>query len=162
MNTYDYAMQIEKEGEALYTEFAKTAPNKGMQTIFAELAEQEKKHFEIFKKMKENQAANINETPFLDHVKSIFAEWKSNKDKFNFNISQADLYRKALDIEKKSIEFYTETSKEVKDEKQKELFLKIADEEKKHYEVMINIIEFITAPERWIENAEFSKIDKEY
>jgi hypothetical protein len=103
----------------------------------------------------------INDTPFWDNVKSIFAEWKNNKNKFNFDISQADLYRKALDIEKKSIDFYTEKSKVVKDVKQKQLLLKIANEEKSHYKVMENIIEFITMPDRWVENAEFN-IGEEY
>ncbi len=156
MNIFDYAMQIEEEGEVLYAQFSKNAPNKGMTKIFTDLAVQERKHYEMFKKMKLNNDVEISDTPFWDNVKSIFADWKSNKNKFNFDISQADLYRKALDIEKKSIDFYTEKSKEVKDVKQKQLFLKIADEEKKHYAVMENIIEFITMPERWFENAEFS------
>ena len=54
MNIFDYAMQIEKEGEVLYAQFSKNAPNEGMTKIFTELAEQERKHYEIFKKMKEN------------------------------------------------------------------------------------------------------------
>lgn len=156
MNIFDYAMQIEKEGEELYTQFSKNAPNEGMTKIFTDLAVQERKHYEIFMKMKLSNDVEINNTPIWDNVKSIFAEWKSNKNKFDFDITQADLYRKALDIEKKSIDFYTEKSKEVKDVKQKQLFLKIADEEKKHYKIMENIIEFITMPDRWFEDAEFN------
>ena len=77
-------------------------------------------------------------------------------------MGQADLYRKALDIEQKSIDFYTEKSKEVKDEKQQAIFLKIADEEKKHYDIVENIVDFISKPERWVEHAEFNKIGEKY
>jgi rubrerythrin len=162
MNIFDYAMQMEKEGEALYKSFAKNSPQKGLATIFTGLAEQEHKHYKTFKKMKNSEGFEPIDTTFLEDVKGIFTEWKKEKHKFNFNISQADLYRKALDIEQKSIDFYMEKSKEVKDDKQRQIFEKIANEEKSHYEIMENIIEFITKPERWVEHAEFSKIGEEY
>ena len=162
MNIFDYAMQMEKEGEVLYKSFAKNSPQKGLATIFTGLAEQEHKHYKTFKKMKNSEEFESIDTNFLDDVKGVFTEWKKEKNKFNFNISQADLYRKALDIEKKSIDFYLEKSKEVNGDKQKQVFEKIANEEKSHYEIMENIIEFITKPERWVEHAEFSKIGEEY
>ncbi|HBG61602.1 MAG: hypothetical protein A2Y03_05850 [Omnitrophica WOR_2 bacterium GWF2_38_59] len=162
MNIFDYAMQIEKEGEALYQSFAKDSPQKGLATIFTGLAEQEHKHYKTFKKMKYSEGTESIDTPFLDNVKSIFTEWKKEKHKFKFKISQADLYRKALDIEQKSIDLYMEKSKEVDSDKQRQIFKKIANEEKSHYEIMENIIEFITKPERWVEHAEFSKIGEEY
>ncbi|MFH2146248.1 MAG: ferritin family protein [Candidatus Omnitrophota bacterium] len=162
MNIFDYAMQIEKEGDALYTEFARTAPNKGMTTIFTELAEQEKKHYEIFKKMKERQDVSIAGTSSLSNSKGVFAKWKEEKNKFDFNISQADLYRKALEIEQKSIDFYMDKSREADNIKQKKIFEGIADEERAHYDVVENVIEFITKPERWVENAEFGKMREEY
>jgi rubrerythrin len=162
MNIFDYAMQLEKEGENLYQEFAKLAPNKGMAVIFTILAEQEKRHYEIFEKMKHNQAVSLTETSFLRGIKSIFEEWKNSKEKFNFNVSQGVVYSKALNVEKKSIDFYTEKSKETADAKQKEILLRIAGEERNHYRIIENIIEFINKPEIWVENAEFSKIGEEY
>lgn len=162
MNIFDYAMQMEKEGEVLYKNFAKDSPQKGLATIFTGLAEQEHKHYKTFKKMKNSEEPESSDTTFLNDVKSIFTEWKKEKNKFNFNISQSDLYRKALEIEQKSIDFYMDKSKEINDAKQKEIFERIANEERSHYEVMENIIEFIITPERWVEHAEFSKIGEEY
>ncbi|MFH1359816.1 MAG: ferritin family protein [Candidatus Omnitrophota bacterium] len=162
MNIFDYAMQIEKEGEALYLEFAKAAGEKGLYVIFTELAQQENRHNEIFKKMKENQEAAVADIPFLENVKSVFADWKQNKDKINFKVPQADLYRRALEIEQKSVDLYTQEAGKVEDEKQKAMFMKIADEERNHYHVVENIIEFITKPKQWVEHAEFTKIGEEY
>lgn len=162
MSIFDYAMQLEQEGKTLYDGFAESAPQKKLKGIFRELAEQEERHYQIFKKMKEDQDATLEGTSFLNNVKSVFSEWKQNKAKFNFDMSQVDLYRKALEIEQKSKEFYQEKAKEVPDGKQKEIFLKIAHEEQAHYDVIANIVDFLEKPERWVEHAEFSKIGEEY
>ena len=67
---------------------------------------------------------------------------------------------KAQDIEKKSRDFYTEKANEVKQEYQKDIFLKLAEEEKKHYFLLENIIDFISRPETWLENAEFNHLEE--
>ncbi|HEW78629.1 MAG TPA: rubrerythrin, partial [Phycisphaerales bacterium] len=78
-----------------------------------------------------------------------------SNESFDFDIKQTGLYKKAQDIEKKSRDFYLKKANEVEEKHQKELFLKLADEEKKHYLLLDNIIEFVSMPETWLENAEF-------
>jgi len=68
--------------------------------------------------------------------------------------------KKAQDIEKRSWDFYLEKSSEVKLQYQKEFFLKPAEEEKKHYFLLDNIIEFVSRPETWLENAEFCHLEE--
>lgn len=162
MGIYDFAMEVEKEGEALYRDFAKKSSDQGLKNIFTWLAEQENKHFKIFQNMKEGKSISQEKNSFSEEIKTVFSDWKNHKDQFNYKISQSDLYKKALEIEKKSIDFYTEESKKIDSEEQKKIFLKIAKEEETHYAVMENIIEFINAPARWVENAEFSHIGDEY
>lgn len=41
---------------------------------------------------------------------------------------------------------------------QKNLLLKLAEEEKKHMFLLENLVEFIPRPETWIENAEFNHL----
>ena len=76
------------------------------------------------------------------------------------NEDQIDAYKKARDIEKKSRDFYLEKAGELSDPTQKELCLKIAEEEQKHYLILDNIIEFISHPDTWLENAEWRHIDE--
>ena len=95
------------------------------------------------------------ETTILTDARNIFVQIKESGESFDFDIKQTELYRKAQDIEKESRDFYTEKADEVTEEYQKELFLKLADEERKHYFLLDNIIEFISRPEYWLENAEF-------
>jgi rubrerythrin len=76
--------------------------------------------------------------------------------------AQKDIYRKALDVEQKSIDLYSEKAQEIEDPEQKDMFLKIADEEKKHYQIVENIIGFMEKPEQWVEHAMFTKVGEEY
>jgi rubrerythrin len=162
MNIFDYAIELEEEGQSLYNEYAKESPNIGIAKIFTWLAEEERRHYEIFKRMKNNENASLKDTSFISDVKGVFSQWKQEKGSFNFDISQADLYRKALEIEQKSIDFYLKKRDEVKNEKQKELLAAIALQEKIHKQIIENIIEFVTKPDRWVEHAMFTHIGEEY
>ena len=62
MNIFDQAMDIEKEGGALYRQFSLDASDEGMKRVFTWLTDQERKHYEIFKKMKAGKSASIEVT----------------------------------------------------------------------------------------------------
>ena len=160
MNPYDTAMQIEKEGEALYADFAKRSPSKGLAIIFMRLAEDELRHYEVFEKMKKNRQPVIVKSALPDDAETVFSELK--KETFDFSLSQPDLYRKALEAEKKSIQFYTQYAKAARSEEERDVFLSIIREERQHAAIVENIIEFLTAPETWSENAEFIRSGEEY
>ena len=160
MNIYDYAMQMEKDGENYYRDSAQKINNAGLKKILGMLADAEVKHCDILQKMKKNEKAQSPHTEILSNVKNIFVEMQEAKDTVGVNISQKELYKKAQEIEKKSQEFYSEKATEVNDLSQKELFLKIAEEEKKHYWILENILNFISRPQNWLENAEWYHLDE--
>lgn len=162
MNIFDQAMGLEKEGESLYRQFALEAPEKGMKHIFTWLADQEEKHYQIFQKLKTSQSVSFVESPELRDIKDIFDGWKDSDVCLNIKTTQADVYRRALGIEKKSILVYEAYANQSGDGRLKEIFLKIASEEKRHEWIVENIIEFISKPEVWAENAEFSHLDPDY
>jgi len=159
MNIYEYAVQMEKDGEDYYRQLAQKTANKGLKTILTMLADEEVKHYNALEKMK-TEKPHIAETRILTDAKNVFVQIKESGESFDFDIKQTELYRKAQDIEKKSHEFYTEKANEVTEEYRKELFLKLADEERKHYLLLDNIIEFVSRPEHWLENAEFYHLDE--
>jgi rubrerythrin len=154
-NIFDFAMQMEKDGEEYYRQLA---GNKGMRTILTLLADEEVKHYNAIEKIK-TQQAQIADSEILIDAKNIFVQIKESGESFDFNINQEELYKKARDIEKKNRDFYTEKANEVTENYQKELFLKLAVEEQKHYVLLDNIIDFISRPEQWLENAEFFHLD---
>ena len=159
MNIFEFAMEKEKYSEGYYRQLAAKSNNKGLEAVFNMLADEEAKHCKIVSDMKEDITPDLVETAVLSDAKDIFAKMRESAQNFDFNISQTELYRKALQIEKQSQDFYLVKANEA-ERAHKEIFLKLADEEKKHYFLLENIIDFVSRPETWLENAEFYHLDE--
>jgi rubrerythrin len=74
-------------------------------------------------------------------------------------LSEIDLYKKAQEIEKMSRDFYLEKANQITDPSQHDIFLKVAEEEKKHYLILENIIDFVSRPDQWLENPEWYHLE---
>lgn len=159
MDIYEFAMKMEKDGENYYRELATKSVNKGLRNVFAMLAEAEVFHFEVFRKLREHEKVRVGETDILSEVKNVFEKMKDEKDT-DVNITEIELYKKAQEIEKLSKDFYLTQAEEVKDTAQKEIFLKIAGEEKRHYFILERIIDFVSRPQTWIENPEWYHLEE--
>lgn len=159
MDIYSYAMQMEKNGESYYREIAGKARSKGIRNVLLMLADAEVKHYQIFEHMKRHEVVQPADLAYLGKIKNIFVQMREGKEPLEVNGSQIVLYRKAQEIEKKTRDFYREKSTEV-DESQRTMFLKIADEEQKHYDILENIIDVVTRPETWLENPEWYHLEE--
>ncbi|KKO17900.1 MAG: ferritin family protein [Candidatus Brocadia sp.] len=160
MNIYDFAMQMEKDGEQYYRNLIQKTRNAGLKKILDMLADAEVRHYDTLQKMKKNEKTQLPDSEILSKVKNIFMEMKAGKDTLDVNVSQKEFYKKAQEIEKKSRQFYTEKAAEVDNQSQRETFLTIADEEERHYVILENIINFISQPSTWLENAEWYHLDE--
>jgi rubrerythrin len=160
MDIFDFAMEKEKLSENYYRQLSEKTESKGLKKIFDMLAGEEARHYDIVSKMKEDAPVEVAQTGVLSDARAVFSKMREAAEKFSFDISQIELYRKARDIESESRDFYLAKAEEVAQEKQKELFLRLAEEEKKHYFLLENIIEFVSRPERWLENAEFYHLEE--
>ena len=159
MNIFEYAMQMEKDGEDYYRQLAQQTSNKGLQTILTSLADEEFKHYTAIDRM-QTKEPHMEEATILTDARNVFVHIKESGESFDFDIEQKELYKKARDIEKESRDFYTEKANEVTEEYQKEIFLRLADEEGKHYFLLDNIIEFVSRPAYWLDNAEFCHLEE--
>jgi len=160
MNIYKYAMKMEKDSENYYRELANQTEDIGLQNILKILTDEEVRHYNIIEQMMKSKAsAELAETDILKKVNNIFIKIKGKNLVFNFDLPQINLYRKAQEIEEKSYKFYIEMSDKVEIESQRKVFLKLAGEEKKHMFLLENLVEFVSRPETWIENAEFNHLD---
>ncbi len=159
MNIFEYAMQMEKDGENYYRQLVQKTTSKGIKTILTMLADEEVKHYNALVKI-QAQKPQMAETTILTDARNVFEQMKEGNEKFNIDVNQIELYKEAQKIEERSINFYLEKADEVTEEYQKELFLKLAEEEKKHYFLLENIIEFVSRPQTWLENAEWHHLDE--
>ncbi len=160
MNVYEYAMKVEKDGEKYYRDLASQTNDAGLQSILNMLAEEEVKHYVVFDKMNKNQT--VPTQPHVDvfeSAKTIFQKMREENAEACFSDDQVEYYKNALRSEENSYKFYTEKALLLEDAEQKEIFLRIAEEERQHMVLLENLVEYISFPERWMENAEFNHMD---
>lgn len=163
MNAYDFAMQMERDGEKFYSELAGNTQVEGIRTIMTMLAGEEVKHYNTIALLKKQAGYSLTpETDVLGKVKNIFLRMKDEKAGLRFESSELESYRKARDIEEMSRTFYLAKAAETHQEEEKQIFLSLASEEEKHLRIMENIVEFVARPEPgyWLENAEWHHLEE--
>ena len=159
MDIFEFAMEKEKYSQDYYRQLATKTDNKGLQRIFNMLADEEAKHYTVVEQMKSKIPERVSDTDVLSDANDIFKQMKEAADKFNFEASHVETYKKAQDIEKNSREFYLQKADEAQDHCQKGIFKRLAEEENKHYFLLENIIDFVSRPQQWLENAEFHHLE---
>jgi rubrerythrin len=156
MNIYEFAMQMEQDGERFYRDLASQSKQSGVTNILTMLADDEVKHYNIVKALAEKANPTMVRTTILDDAKNVFAGMKGSA--FDMDGMQIDLYRQAQEIEQRSQDFYTEKAELVNDPTASKILLQIADEERRHYFLLENMIEFMNRPYTWVEHAEFTNL----
>ncbi len=164
MEIFDFAIQMEKDGEKYYRELMLASKTVGLQKIFALLADEEVKHCTVIEQLRlKTGPQQVKGTRVLENVKNIFIEMRDSKDNLRTHTTETTAaYQKALDIEDMSRRFYLEKAEEAVDEPTRLLFGQLAKEEEKHLRIMENIVEFVSKPESgsWLENAEWHHLDE--
>lgn len=159
MELFDYAIQMEKDGEAYYRQLAHRTANTGLRTILTMLADEEVKHQQLFQQLKSSKGS-LQASQALTRTKNIFAQMKESGDVIPNEADQIELYEKAQSLEKQSEAFYLEKAQDAGDDGVKELLELLAKEEQNHYIILQNIIDFLTKPQTWLEDAEFTHLDE--
>ena len=160
MDIYKYAMQMEVDGRNFYLDLAEKTNNKGLKNILTMMADSEAKHYNVILDMQKNDKTEFSvDTEVLTNVKNIFMKMKEEKD-IDVDVSQAEFYKKALKTEADARKFYLERADEEEDSHRKEIFLNLAEEERKHCVLLENMIGFVSQPADWLENPEWYHLDE--
>ncbi|MDO5674166.1 MAG: ferritin family protein [bacterium] len=164
MDIYEFAMQMEKEGEDYYRALAKDSASPGLVKIFTMLADEEVKHFKVIESLKrKDQSPLAAKTDILQQVKNVFMEMRDTREYPRIDATKATQeYSKACAIEKNSQAFYQEKAEQAEEGHIREIFQRLAKEEARHLAIMENIVEFVSRPEpgNWLENAEFHHLEE--
>ena len=158
MDIFAYAIQMEKDGEAYYRQLAHRTGNIGLKTILTMLADEEVKHQKVIVGMRTSDP-KVPVGEVLTRAKNIFAEIRDSDQPLPDDTSQIDLYKKALALERKSEEFYTSQSRSIQDD-WTSVFKALSVEEHKHAILLEHIIEFVSRPKTWLEDAEFYHMEE--
>lgn len=159
MDIFDFAIQMETEGQEYYMELASQTNQTGLKNILKMLAEDEIKHQMAIEKVRISSCI-MADTSVLDDAKNVFRQMKDFDGDFSLSGDEEHLYRQAMELEEKSRSFYMDKADQVTTSQQKALFKKIAAEEEKHYHLLSNLVDFVGAPKNWLADAEFERIDE--
>jgi|GEM_PF-1866069 len=160
MKIHDYAMEREEAAKKHYEKLSECAKSTGIKKIFAALAEEEQKHFEFLKNAEKIEGMQ-KKTDLLENAEKLLVSSVKNNDEFLCNSETLKAYQKAVEMENESIRIYEKALADTNDSVEKDLFRFLADQEIKHKYLVENIIEFVTKPDRTVENAEFARFETE-
>jgi rubrerythrin len=158
MNLFDFAMKMEMDGKAYYEKLATDTPVAGLRTIFTMLAADEQKHYDTIQAIKTGVAGAMADTVVLDEAKNLFHNLLEDKTIVGSLRKDLDGYLHAMKIEAASVRLYEDMAKKEQNPETAQLFLRIANEEKKHYNIMENLYDFVLAPKNFLAWGEFSNL----
>lgn len=158
MDMFEFSIQMEKDAEALYRKMAENAPAPGVKKILLMLAEDEVKHRLVIEKLQKKMSIEPQEGVALD-IKTVFDEMKNDESIRSISVDAVEDYEKAVEIEKRGMEFYKEKFAETDNPADKHLFEVLMKQETYHYKTVENLLDMVQRPVWWVENAEFSPQD---
>ncbi len=159
MNVFDFAMEMEDDGYKYYKNLASAATLPGLKTVFTSLAEDERKHYEIFRSLKDGkQTPAMPETESLDTAKNVFLLLPRDAEGLKDITETLAAYKHAMKLEADSFRFYEDAAATENDAGVRDLLLQIAVEEHKHFNIIENVYNFINAPNLHLEWGEFSNL----
>lgn len=163
MNAFEHAMKMEQDGRAFYLEHAGKTDNPALRRVLEELADDELKHYNIFKAMHDHVKAEYREsekTTIVRTVKNVFEEMRSQNRNYTFAADARHIWDTAREVEKKSESFYREKAREMTDNDQKKIWNRIADEEHRHWYTIEQVIQFLDRPKQWLADAEWNSLEE--
>lgn len=159
MDIFAFALEKEKFSEEYYRDLAHRTNHAGLKNILNMLADEEVKHYRTIERMRTETPEQVTDVPVLNRAREVFEKMLVSPKKFDFLISEAELYRKACQIEEQSKKFYLEQAEAAQDPAQKRIFHLLAQEEDKHLFLMESLYSFVSKPESFLENAEMYHFD---
>lgn len=157
MNVFDFAIKMEEDGRRLYEKLAQEADEPELRAIFTLLAEEERKHREVFTAMKNGEDPMMADSAVLDNARSAFQKLLE-KDPADILSNDPDGYHHSIEAEEAYINTYEEMARKEKNAHAARLLLQIAEEEKAHLRIMENIFDFVESPRSFLVSGEFANL----
>jgi rubrerythrin len=158
MNIFEFAMKMELDGKSYYEKLAAETPVVGLKTIFVNLAADEQKHFDTIQAIKSGAFGTMADSTVLEEAKNLFADLMGDKNIVGSLKRSLDGYEHARRIEADSVRFYEDSAGKESNPDTAGILLRIAGEEKKHYNIMDNLYDFTLAPQNFLAWGEFSNL----
>jgi len=158
MNIFDFAMKMELDGKAYYEKLAAETAVVGVKSILTSLAADEQKHYEIIRDIKSGIDPKMADSTVLETAKNLFEEIVADRSIVVGLKKSLDGYQHARKIEADSVKLYEDMAKKEENPENVQLLLRIANEEKKHFNILDNLYDYVLAPQNFLAWGEFSNL----
>lgn len=159
MDIFEFAIQMEADGQKYYLDLASRTNHTALKNILTLLADDEVKHQLAIEDLRITNC-EMTETRILDSAKNVFRQMRDFGGVFDLSGDEEQYYKQAMEMELKSQSFYLDKADQVATPEQKELFERLAEEEKKHYHLLSNLVDYAAAPNNWLADAEFEHLEE--
>ena len=153
------ALSNEKRGRELYLQYARTVTSPISKRVFGELAKQELRHIDDIKEfitsLDVGPAMEVNVTDMVNNdswkqAKTFFGKLtKDLKDRVEPSDDDIKSHETAMEIEKAGYEYYQKAMEKTKKPEMKKFFAWLVEQEKAHYMLIKNALDFISNTEAW-------------
>ena len=154
---YQFAIDFEQENQKFYRNCAAGVGDGRLEKVFHRLADEEEKHEQIIRSLAESGEIEQVESDIVSDARETFRELTRDfdADEGIMPRDQVSIYKKAMNLEEKSYNYYSEKAEETDNDQVKETFNRLAVEEKKHQNIMQNLVTMVERPKTWLEDAEW-------
>jgi rubrerythrin len=142
-----WALEIERNGEAFYRSVASTARNRDVRTLLEDLAHQEERHYRTFERMLSRATDAPDDTwseSYGDFLRTVLADALIGPDKGMERARQAETeeqaLRAAMSFEKDTLLFFYELAESVSEDDVAAIRA-IIDEERDHLRQLSRVLQ---------------------
>ena len=165
LQSLEKALQLEIDGMAFYRKASNDMQNILAKEMFAYLADAEVTHMDRIKQISESLKMTGN-WRHIDYgkgpagIKEIFSRLAiENKDNLAPTTTDIQALDTGLDLEVKSIDFYTEQLGNSADANEKAFYTSLMEEETSHYRTLKDMKFYLEDPEAWYAEHEHHGLD---
>jgi rubrerythrin len=151
---------MEEEAREFYEKLATAVAIPELKNLFSMLATAEKEHHDALIKMQGSSDPQKIRFSVLQEAACVFKPLLAKRDLIAELKNDPDAYRHALKQEEDGVRFYEDLATKAQDEATREILLMIAQEERKHLNIIENIYSFVESPRTYLAWGEFSNLNE--
>jgi rubrerythrin len=159
------AIKLEINGQAFFNKAAEITHNDLGKKMFVRLAQEEVKHLDTFSRL---FSTIIGTEDWKKQVRreelkgpSAVIDDLAQRMKRAEGQSEVEAIRIGMELEQKAVDFFTKSAGTMDDREAKQIFEKIADEERFHYDLLLAQYDSVTGSGFWLDSSEF-QMDGKY
>ncbi len=165
-NILRIAIEVEINGMESFARFAEKTQNANGKKMFQRLAKDEKEHKDILEKQLEqlNKDGTWKEIQIPESkIEALIPKVREKeiRTKGEAKLGEINALNTALELERKSAQFYKDQANKVSDSRARQLFLSLAEWENSHYDLVQAELDSVNNTGMWFGIPEF-RMDGQY